>query len=92
MGLIKEDDGNSNFLVENALTRGRDFVLVDESHNFRHSDTQRYHVLQEFLKTGCRCCFLTATPRNKGAWDIYHQIKLFHQDEQTDLPITPPQS
>ncbi len=90
MGLLKEDDGNPNYLLENPLTQGRDFVLVDESHNFRHSDTQRYHVLQEFLKIGCRCCFLTATPRNKSAWDIYHQIKLFHQDDTTDLPVDPP--
>lgn len=90
IGLLKEDNGNPNYLLENPLVQGRDFVLVDESHNFRHSDTQRYHVLQEFLKAGCKCCFLTATPRNKSAWDIYHQIKLFHQDDTTDLPIDPP--
>ena len=33
---------------------------------------------------------LTATPRNKSAWDIYHQIKLFHQTDITNLPIDPP--
>ena len=33
---------------------------------------------------------LTATPRNNSAWDIYHQLKLFHQDDLTDLPIDPP--
>jgi len=33
---------------------------------------------------------LTATPRNKSAWDVYHQLKLFHQDDKTDLPIDPP--
>jgi hypothetical protein len=37
-----------------------------------------------------RYCLLTATPRNKGALDIYHQIKLFHPEDQTDLPIDPP--
>jgi hypothetical protein len=68
----------------------RDFVLVDESHNFRYPDKQRYRVLQALLATGRKCCFLTATPRNKSAWDVYHQIKLFHQDDRTDLPIDPP--
>ena len=34
-------------------------------------------------------CFLTATPRNKTAWDVYNQIKLFHQDDKTDLPVDP---
>jgi hypothetical protein len=30
-----------------------------------------------------------ATPRNKSARDVFHQIKLFHQDDKTDLPIDP---
>jgi superfamily II DNA or RNA helicase len=68
----------------------RDFVLIDESHNLRYSDTQRYKLVQTYLSTGKRCCLLTATPRNKTAWDVYNQIKLFHQDDKTDLPIDPP--
>jgi superfamily II DNA or RNA helicase len=68
----------------------RDFVLIDESHNLRYSDTQRYKLVQTYLSTGKRCCLLTATPRNKSAWDVYNQIKLFHQDDKTDLPIDPP--
>lgn len=68
----------------------RDFVLVDESHNFRNPSTQRYHILQEFLITGNKkCCFLTATPRNKSAWDIFHQFRLFHPDDETTIPIEP---
>ncbi len=77
-------------ILDDVIYRDRNFVLVDESHNFRHPDTQRYRVLQSFLTTGRRCCFLTATPRNKSAWDIYHQIKLFHPEDPTDLPIDPP--
>ena len=68
----------------------RNFVLVDESHNFRNPSTQRYHILQEFLITGNKkCCFLTATPRNKSAWDIFHQFRLFHPDDETTIPIEP---
>lgn len=91
MGFLKEDDnGKPNFLLNDVKYRDRDFVLIDESHNFRYPDTQRYKVIQSFLSTGRRCCFLTATPRNKSAWDIYHQIKLFHQEDKTDLPVDPP--
>ena len=64
------------------------YALVRD--RLRHPDTQRYKVVQTFLSTGRRCCFLTATPRNKSAWDVYHQIKLFHQDDRTDLPVDPP--
>ena len=92
MGHLREnkEDSFANFLRDDVKYRDRDFVLIDESHNFRHSDTQRYGLIQGFLKTGRRCCFLTATPRNKSAWDVYHQIKLFHPDDKTDLPVAPP--
>ena len=79
-----------SLLMKDVKFKDRDFVLIDESHNLRYPDTQRYRVVQEYLATGRRCCFLTATPRNKTAWDVYHQIKLFHQDDKTDLPVDPP--
>ncbi len=90
-GYLREDDGSTtNILLKDAKYRDRDFVLIDESHNFRYPDTQRYKVVQQFLSTRRRCCFLTATPRNKTAWDVYYQIKLFHQDDKTEFPIDPP--
>ena len=89
-GQEEQGYGITATIFDNVMYRDRNFVLVDESHNFRHPDTQRYKVLQTFLATGRRCCFLTATPRNKSAWDIYHQIKLFHPEDPTDLPIDPP--
>ncbi|HEX04451.1 MAG TPA: helicase, partial [Bacteroidetes bacterium] len=90
MGMLKEDGGSVKTLVDDPIYNDRDFVLIDESHNLRTSGTQRYNVVQAFLATGRKCCFLTATPRNKSAWDVYNQIKLFHQDDITDLPIDPP--
>jgi len=91
MGYLREgEDGSINFLRDDIKYRDRNFVMVDESHNFRYPETQRYKLLQNFLAVGRRCCFLTATPRNKSAWDVFHQIKLFHQDNKTDLPIVPP--
>jgi len=92
MGMLREDDHyGPEWMLHDERYRYRDFVLVDESHNFRHTNSQRYKVLQTFLSTGDRrCVFLTATPRNKTVWDIYHQIKLFHPDDLTDLPVDPP--
>ena len=88
-GVLSSDEDNArNLLFEHY--ENRDFILVDESHNFRNPGTQRYRILQDFLITsGKKSCFLTATPRNKSAWDIYHQFKLFHPDDNTDLPIEP---
>ena len=92
MGLLREHDRyGPEWMLHDERYRYRDFVLVDESHNFRHTDRQRYKVLQSFLSTSDRrCVFLTATPRNKTVWDIYNQIRLFHQRDLTDLPVDPP--
>ena len=88
--LLEDDEGSPSTLLDDKMHRDRDFLLLDESHNLRNPNTQRYRVLQTFLATGRPCCFLTATPRNKSALDVYHQIKLFHQDDRTDLPVDPP--
>lgn len=89
MGMLRESD-RGNILLDDVRYQGRDFVLIDESHNFRHSDTQRYHVLEGFLGAGKRCCLLTATPQNKSAEDIYNQMRLFRQPGTAQLPIDPP--
>jgi hypothetical protein len=88
-GFLQQGNGG-NLLLDDMKFRDRDFLLIDESHNFRYPDTQRYKVVEAFLASGRPVCFLTATPRNKSAWDVYHQIKLFHQQDKTDLPIDPP--
>jgi superfamily II DNA or RNA helicase len=91
MGFLTEGENERKFFDPvKGLYRDRDFVLIDESHNFRNSDTQRYRVMQTFLRTGRKVCFLTATPRNKSANDVYSQIKLFHQSDLTDIPVDPP--
>ncbi|MEE8391932.1 MAG: helicase-related protein [Anaerolineae bacterium] len=72
--------------MDNWRTRDRDLVLVDESQNFRHGDTQRYAALQIFTQTR-PTILLTATPRATSAWDIYHQIKLWHPQDTTDTDI-----
>ncbi len=95
MSMLKHDrdadndvDDESNCLLDHYETRN--LVLVDESHNFRNPDTQRYRVLQGFLdQPDMKTVLLTATPRNKSAWDIYNQIKLFQQTDHINLPIDP---
>ncbi|MBN1284124.1 MAG: helicase [Anaerolineae bacterium] len=90
MGMLREGENGHNILLDDIRFKDRDFVLVDESHNFRSRDTQRWRVLEAYLAQGRRCVLLTATPRNKSVWDIFHQLKLFHPADRTDLPIDPP--
>ena len=88
--LIEGHEGTRNILVDDPKYRDRDFVLIDESHNFRNDDIQRYRLLDEFLSVGGRkACLLTATPRNKSAWDVFNQLKLFQRPGAVTLPVDP---
>ena len=92
MGMLTEDEVmGPEWMRTDPLYRNRDLVLIDESHNLRHTDNQRYRVLSSYLATDeRRCVLLTATPRNSSLWDIHNQIRLFHPAEVTGLPIDPP--
>src|SRR5207253_8439248 len=64
-----------------------DIVLVDESHNFRNRNAQRYETLERILAANNRrgkisgerkkLILLTATPINNTVFDLYNQIHLF---------------
>jgi superfamily II DNA or RNA helicase len=81
--------GNTDYtLNDEPIYDGYEVVIIDEAHNFRNPETQRYKILAPYLN-GKKVILLTATPQNKSVWDIYHQIKLFHQSDITDLNIAP---
>jgi superfamily II DNA or RNA helicase len=63
-----------------------DIVIVDESHNFRNSATNRYQNLQKLLSGGKRnkrIALLTATPINNTIFDLYHQVMLLTRNSDT---------
>src|SRR5258707_6626769 len=64
-----------------------DILLVDESHNFRNRNAQRYENLERILAANDRrgkvsgerkkLILLTATPINNNVFDLYNQVHLF---------------
>jgi superfamily II DNA or RNA helicase len=64
-----------------------DILLVDESHNFRNRNAQRYENLERILAANNRrgkisgerkkLILLTATPINNTVFDLYNQVNLF---------------
>ncbi|MDD8018260.1 MAG: helicase-related protein [Bacteroidota bacterium] len=86
--LLYQDENEQYTLNDDPEYDGYGVIVIDESHNFRNPDTQRYKILAPFLQ-GKKVILLTATPQNNTVWDLYHQIKLFHQSDVTDISITP---
>jgi superfamily II DNA or RNA helicase len=65
-----------------------DVVLIDESHNFRNRNAQRYANIEYLLepmvggRDGGRkkVILLTATPINNDLFDLYNQLSLLRGD------------
>ena len=87
LGMVSKEDFHETLLEEHD---DASVCLVDEAHHFRNDDTYRYNNLQAFLPTVNQTILLTATPYTKSPWDVYNQIKLFHIEDLTQIPITPP--
>lgn len=66
-------------------------VIIDESHNLRNRDTQRYRAVHDYISTNeSRCILLSATPYNKSYQDLSAQLRLFI-GEDAMLGIRPEQ-
>lgn len=66
-------------------------VIIDESHNLRNGEGQRYARIKDLLAyQGNKVLLLTATPYNKDFSDLANQLKLF-VDPDDDLGIRPEQ-
>lgn len=79
-----EEMGRSDF--DRTKYINYDLIVIDESHNFRNSATNRYTNLTKVLGGGKRykrVLLLTATPINNSLFDLYHQILLLTRNNDT---------
>ena len=63
-------------------------IVVDESHNFRNPDTNRWNNLFRVIARGDpdkKVILLTATPVNNTVFDLYHQLRLITRDNRRFL-------
>jgi len=64
-------------------------VLIDESHNLRNREGQRYKAILEYLRScQSRVVLLSATPYNKQYLDLANQLRLFLPEDKV-LPCRP---
>lgn len=88
--ISQEELGRDTFQIERQTDC--DVLLIDESHNFRNKNSQRYGNLERIIggnggrgKQGVpkKLVLLTATPINNDLFDLYHQINLFTQGDRS---------
>ncbi|MDQ6645400.1 MAG: DEAD/DEAH box helicase, partial [Chloroflexota bacterium] len=83
--ITQEALGRDEFDIGDA--QDADMFLVDESHNFRNRNAQRYENLERILVANNhrgkisgerkKLILLTATPINNNVFDLYNQVNLF---------------
>ena len=66
-----------------------DAILVDESHNFRNSNTNSYEALLAYMEEkadDAHMIMLSATPISNGPTDLKNQLRLFPSGRLAGLP------
>ncbi|WP_245837459.1 helicase-related protein [Methanobacterium bryantii] len=94
--ISQEEIGSQNFLDKVKESVGGnlgeiELIVVDESHNFRNPMSNRWEHLFQLINDHItpasgkkpKILFLTATPINNGAWDLYWQIMLLLSMDRT---------
>ncbi|MBR2887167.1 MAG: DEAD/DEAH box helicase family protein, partial [Bacteroidales bacterium] len=100
IGCFVDDDGNDIFTdadVIDDISTYNDFgmIIIDESHNFRNSETQKYKALDALISSIASNTgtipfvgLLSATPQNNSPRDLKNQIYLFQRSRQNStLPV-----
>lgn len=93
---VAEETDNED-IDTSALSNDYGMILIDESHNFRNSETQKYKKLDNLidcikLQTGFQPLIglLSATPQNNSPADLKNQIYFFQRSHNnTTLPDIP---
>lgn len=84
-----EEVSRREFPVDDYARRFR-IIVVDESHNFRNPDTNRWVNLFRIIgqeDPEKKVILLTATPVNNTVFDLYHQLRLITRDNRRFLLI-----
>ena len=82
---IVESKGKLDQIVNKYESNEYQNVIIDESHDFRNEETQRYDYLSTICK-GKNVILISATPFNNSPSDLLSQIKLFQPAHNSTLP------
>ena len=85
-----EDAENDSDEIDYIKFDSYGLILIDESHNFRNSETHKYKAIDDLIGHISPTPYvglLSATPQNNSPKDVYNQIRLFQRrTNNCDLP------
>ena len=88
--LSRGELSQSNYELSGDFRRAQhSLVIVDESHHFRHSNSNQYTNLKKYMDMDedRKIVLITATPLGTSINDIFNQIELFHKTDTLDIPV-----
>lgn len=62
-------------------------VIIDESHNFKSRDTNRWRIAKKITKRAKHVWLLTGTPTGNSSLDLWPQVYLLDQGERLGVEI-----
>ncbi|MDE5842290.1 MAG: DEAD/DEAH box helicase family protein, partial [Muribaculaceae bacterium] len=87
---IEADDFGDGDEIDKITPGNYGMILIDESHNFRNSGTQKYQAVDDLIgliNPTPYLALLSATPQNNSPKDLYNQIRLFQRvSNNSNLP------
>jgi len=85
-GILSRTDYN---LSEDFHLAQHSLIIIDESHHFRHSNSNQYVNLKKYLDMDedRKVILITATPLGTSMDDIFNQIELFHKTDTLTIPV-----
>ncbi len=83
--LTMESLGRDEILNDIQKYRNIDFILIDESQNFRSRTAQRRQNLMKLMSVGKRkqSVLLSATPVNNSIMDLYYQLSIITGEDDS---------
>lgn len=71
--------------LKDVNTRDLRYVIIDEAHRFRNTNTAMYEELAKICR-GRKVILVSATPINNRISDIEHQLQLFQPTRNSTIP------
>lgn len=84
---MREKNNSDFFELLDTSYRKFDFILCDEAHRLRNSNTKQYKGIAHLLESPCAAVFLTATPVMISQENLFNLLKLLDPEQYEEYSV-----